>query len=1504
LSPIQIDPTILNKTSLTGSLHDLCLDDTDSWNSVADVLLEALHVSSEELRASQKLLDKHVAQYVKIETKQEEVKRILETATSAIASPNATINNGLDPLQRECRKSLKGLHGLVSNTLSDAEVVLNMRVNSLEQINGGLSIERKLCDLSQRLSEKNYELDQLSSSLDSLMIGKTADDAREVIRSSGLPSDVPCSISPVALSVASPLTAAQGTPWSPEDLPFSTPVVARRNRGFGLREKDLYASSNPVSARNPISPEKPSEEPKSPVVASGSRNHPAFPNVQVRELVPRSHKVNRKASMALDDHSPDSVNPPASEFFNSAMYVQVRQQRQMVREMLTNSLRTAPVVRTPNSSASLASSAVPVKELAMPNLDRYVSAFGKLKITKRVPTPEPVVPAAPAATAQNLQTPTLGTAAATRSASNESTTFGSVPSFGGGFMPTSGASVFGSGSGTGFGFGGASSFSLNSATAPSAQGQLTSFVPPSGAAPTSQGFQPTVAAAPVSNQSPSQPASISSGSDEKWVCDTCWIPNPGSAKICLACEEPNPNANASSAPAAAPAPITFGTANNNSASSSIFGSGFGTTTSTSTAPAPVSFGNASNNSAASSIFGSGFGSTTTASAAPALLASNEQKWRCDVCLIENPPTAKICLACETSNPNRPSSPASSAATSASPLFGGGLKPTVLFGNSSNASTRSTGFSLSNLGAISSTGFSGSAMTSFVPPSNTQSVPAESQSDSGSNASADSVANSDDDDVVYTEASEEYSDTDEDEVPYGYESSQYSYDGDRAPEDVVESDAENVSEKDSQDEYESDGEGTESADSDEHSHIQESDVESEDEAEVPEGTGIGSNAESDGEDKPESKSEDHAEVPTEEHGLETGSQEDVGTVKPEPSAVSPAVLVVEPKTDTEVDPETLAISETKSEGKRESSPESESAEVPEEPTAISDDENPTDNEASVPAVPVATAVDLDDVHSIDSKSKDDVADGAESKEKDAKADTTPEIGTDSKEAEATAEELNVKSDGERSTGKEAESDTEPKVVTKDTTSENAGNTESSNSLHEEPVIVTESEVASQSSKVDNDKDDEKSADDNDDEELVAVVPETSEADHGHDSDGFIHISQLASSNESKEDVSTGSKSSSAEEKLPATSFNFDDMAQLISGTSIENIVECAVSSNASVSRATAEERTAAKDTQPQNESTTDHEHIESSLESSSVPEDTTDNVPAPDEFELLSRPESITDAAVFDSQDAALSEEDTGTFGLGGITAGLTYAAVAAASDNDLISNTSPPASPALDYADDSGSESDSVLIKDLKTESESEPKPQPQSDSTQGVASLFQPGKFGSIGSGSSSFFRSGTGAFANISKSTIASSQQPSSGALPSALTRSDAPIPEFGKTLDRPAFGVSSMSNTKSAKSGESTPGVTGISGQMGPGFSARANSSFNAFASYARNASNATGDETTSELPQFGSTSPMPRSKSKSSPSAEARNNNSMQQDDPLRNLIEGSDDEASAGPSKQDIDSDSD
>ncbi|KAJ1812680.1 hypothetical protein LPJ75_003533, partial [Coemansia sp. RSA 2598] len=756
LPPIKIDQSVLRMASFEGSLDDLSLDDNASWNSIADVLLEALNVSREELQASQKLLNKQMAQYVKTETKREEVGRILETTASAVASPNATIDGGLNPLQRDYQLRLKSSYDAIGKRISDVEEAVNAHADRIERSIRELphslrapsaeSVERMLHNVTQTLAQKNYELDEITECVESLKIGKSAEYAKAKLRSSDTPAYVPPppmrrtgSVSASAASAAAPRTAAQGTPWSPKDLPFNTAASSsiRKSGRFGLRAEDLLIGDEVVTPKTPaVVADRLKDDPKSAMSPGGTRTHPLFPHVQVRELVPRSLKTNRKASIALDEPAPENAGALSSEFSSAALYVQARQQRSMVRNLLTRPTRVAPVVCTAKPSAEDAGN---VSLMApMPNLERYIEAFGKLKVARRKPTPEPTPEPEPepepktepeakpvAAVASKwrcplcmidnppsvsfclaceTENPNAPAAAATASkpapvpAFAPVVTSSSVPSFGGGFKPTGGASLFGSISGSASGgmFGASASFA---STGQSAKLPFTSFVPPPGAPPLSGGFKPTVAPASFGEASATANTSTAAAaSGAHWKCDTCYITNPPTVKICRACETPNPNNISASLPAASAA-----------------------------------------------------AATTSATVSTPVAVAPSGDWKCDTCFITNPPTVKICRACETPNPKADAAPAP-ASTSTFPAFGGGFKPTVSFGTPSS-STLNTGFSFGGSGtSIASAAMSQAkpqfTMSSFEPPRSVASVGDEESYDE-----------TEDDGYSATDSQHEYSESD-------------------------------------------------------------------------------------------------------------------------------------------------------------------------------------------------------------------------------------------------------------------------------------------------------------------------------------------------------------------------------------------------------------------------------------------------------------------------------------------------------------------------------------------------------------------------------------------------------------------------------------------------------------------------------------------------------------------------------------------------------------------------
>ncbi|KAJ2862774.1 hypothetical protein GGI22_002112 [Coemansia erecta] len=411
LPPIAIDPSVEQLVSMTRRMDEMSIDDTNAWNTVADCLIEALQVSRDELKASQKLLSKQISEQLKMETKREEISRILETSMSTRATSSSTFDGGLNPIQRDYQRRLKRAFNMIGKRTKDVEQVVDMEAERLENKFSHLppalrapttdSIQRTLSNVTHTLEQKNEELSKLAARIDAMDLGSNRASVSKASRktkpkkrqsfATDLPSMESASKEAVhgngpTTAAASLRTAASGLPWSPHNLPLNSPPLGRRNRGFGLRPEDLIASDTPATKE----------------AGAGdntlTKTNPLFPNAKVRELVPRSTKnLLRKGSVVIDDDNTSAV----SGFSNAAAYSQARKQRAIVRDVLTRSNRSAAVLRTPESAVSRAfkfgspsDPAVP-KRTPMPNLERYVKAFGKMKIDEpeseyeTEPEPEP-----------------------------------------------------------------------------------------------------------------------------------------------------------------------------------------------------------------------------------------------------------------------------------------------------------------------------------------------------------------------------------------------------------------------------------------------------------------------------------------------------------------------------------------------------------------------------------------------------------------------------------------------------------------------------------------------------------------------------------------------------------------------------------------------------------------------------------------------------------------------------------------------------------------------------------------------------------------------------------------------------------------------------------------------------------------------------------------------------------------------------------------------------------
>ncbi|KAJ2664855.1 hypothetical protein IWW48_000469 [Coemansia sp. RSA 1200] len=410
LPPISIDPSVEQLASLTRRMDEMSIDDSSAWNTVADCLLEALQVSRDELKASQKLLSKQISNQLKMETKREEISRILESSMSTHSTSNSTFDGGLNPMQRDYQRRLRRAFDMIGKRTKDVEHVVDIEAERLENRYRNLplvlraptadSIQRTLSNVAQTLEQKNEELTTLAARVDAIDLGSGRSGASKSKRgsrsqkkqsfSNSLPSGEGAArrSSQTAGAGSTPATssvllrtAAGGTPWSPHDLPLSSPASGRLRRGFGLRPEDLVASD--------ASATKDTDDIGAPPT---TRTNPLFPNAKVRELVPRSSKNIRKTSIVIDGETgihgfgKNDAASTASGFSNAAAYAQARKHRSLVHDVLTRTSRSMAVFRTPGSAVSNAykigdslASDIP-KYQPMPNLERYVMAFGRLKI--------------------------------------------------------------------------------------------------------------------------------------------------------------------------------------------------------------------------------------------------------------------------------------------------------------------------------------------------------------------------------------------------------------------------------------------------------------------------------------------------------------------------------------------------------------------------------------------------------------------------------------------------------------------------------------------------------------------------------------------------------------------------------------------------------------------------------------------------------------------------------------------------------------------------------------------------------------------------------------------------------------------------------------------------------------------------------------------------------------------------------------------------------------------
>ncbi|PIA15689.1 hypothetical protein COEREDRAFT_81821, partial [Coemansia reversa NRRL 1564] len=280
-----------------------------------------------------------------------------------------------------------------------------------------------------------------------------------------------------------------------------------------------------------------------------------------------------------------------------------------------------------------------------------------------------------------------------------------------------------------------------------------------------------------------------------------------------------------------------------------------------------------------------------------------------------------------------------------------------------------------------------------------------------------------------------------------------------------------------------------------------------------------------------------------------------------------------------------------------------------------------------------------------------------------------------------------------------------------------------------------------------------------------------------------------------------------------------------------------------------------------------------------------------DFVMLSHPENSFSGSASSSASISSDENTTGGFDMGDIAVGIDHASVGTASD---IQQSEAIESPVISIGSDSDYDSDASL---------------PQKESPKVVAATAEPLSKGS--NDAKSFFKAGIlGSFGNkssLGKSTFGSSsafggngasgvQNVSGSSLPNAFaTSSTSSIPAFGSKLDKPVFGVASMSSlgAKSAASGSPAQSASfaNLGKKMPTGFGQHSSGSQNPFAVLRENSgspdSMVSNDSKSGAFAQGGGGGAFGRAFGLSKPKSTEK---TVANSDPIRSIIQGDDSDA--------------
>ncbi|KAJ1951045.1 hypothetical protein FBU59_000386 [Linderina macrospora] len=198
LPPIEIDESVTKLASATVRLESLKISDIGTWDSFASVLAEALSQVRDDIEATRVGMRDEQVEMSRVDARGAEIERILASANSMRAAPNATVDGGMNPLEREIRRQMRTSLISVKEESEKASQFLEAQEAKHAGSAGllGISlqgtspeyIDRKINSIADALEKNSDVIDRLSQELDEMGVARLS--AADIEMSSGYASEI------------------------------------------------------------------------------------------------------------------------------------------------------------------------------------------------------------------------------------------------------------------------------------------------------------------------------------------------------------------------------------------------------------------------------------------------------------------------------------------------------------------------------------------------------------------------------------------------------------------------------------------------------------------------------------------------------------------------------------------------------------------------------------------------------------------------------------------------------------------------------------------------------------------------------------------------------------------------------------------------------------------------------------------------------------------------------------------------------------------------------------------------------------------------------------------------------------------------------------------------------------------------------------------------------------------------------------------------------------------